>query len=129
MKSIFTAALFLTIMTCKAQDTSKSQFSKVDMEASFPGGSPGWNQFLSKNFRYPDEAVSNDIQGNIVVQFQIDEEGNVSDIKPISGPKKGGLREEAIRIIKISGKWEPAIRNNIKVKSIRKQTISFRIVK
>jgi protein TonB len=129
-------ALFLATMICTAQDTTtrkqdtaKRTFTIVEISPLFPGGTSAWQAFLGKNLRYPDEALGNEIQGDIVVQFDVDEDGNTSNIKAISGPKKGGLREEAIQIIRISGKWEPASRNGVKIKSWRKETISFKLVK
>lgn len=52
-------------------------------------------------------------------------DGEVSDIEAISGPTEGGLREEAVRVIKKSGKWVPAISHGRKVKSYKRQPIIF----
>ncbi|MCH5719985.1 energy transducer TonB [Niabella hibiscisoli] len=52
---------------------------------------------------------------NTTVQFIIDKEGNVTDVKTI-GKKAGyGMDEEAVRVIKKSGKWKPAIQNGREV--------------
>jgi protein TonB len=127
MKPLFTAAaLFLSILSCHAQiiDTTSA---KMSMEAHYPGGKPAWLKFLNKTLRYPDDAVNNEIMGNIVVQFQVDEQGNTSDIHAISGPKKGGLRDEAVRVVTASGKWEPQLEKGVKVTSVHKETISFKL--
>jgi periplasmic protein TonB len=102
-------------------------FTKVEIESDFPGGTAAWLRYLNKNLRYPDDAVNNEIQGTVVVQFIVDKEGNVSDVNPISGPENGGLREEAVRVIKKSGKWTPAVQNGRQVKSYKKQPIVFRL--
>ena len=127
MKFFFMAVLVLSMVNGQAQEGSKNTPSNSDSEASFPGGKPAWIQFLNKNLHYPDEAVNNEIKGDILVQFDVDEQGNVSNITAIKGPKKGGLREEAIRIIQLSGKWVPAMKNNVAVKSTGKETISFKL--
>ncbi|HMH24418.1 MAG TPA: energy transducer TonB [Puia sp.] len=130
MKAFFiAAALFLTISHTQAQDTSKKVYTKVYIESLYPGGTAGWNAFLGKNFHYPDDAVNNEIQGDVVVQFEVDEQGNVSNIQAVKGPTKGGLREEAVRVIKASGQWRPALQNGVAVKSVKKQTLSFRLSK
>jgi periplasmic protein TonB len=126
MKLFITAALFLSILSCHAQDVDPT-FAKVSMEAHFPGGKPAWLKFLNKTIRYPDDAVNREIMGDVVVQFQVDEQGNLSDIHAISGPKKGGLRDEAVRVITASGKWEPMLQNGVKVKAVLKETISFKL--
>ena len=102
-------------------------FTQLETEASYPGGSKEWMAYMNKNFKYPTEAVSMKIQGTVIVQFVVDKEGNVSDIEALSGPETGGLREEAIRIIKNSGKWIPGKQNGVAVKSYKKQPISYRL--
>src|SRR5579859_6783561 len=102
-------------------------FTKVEIESDFPGGAGAWLRYLNKNLRYPDDAVINEIQGTVVVQFIVDKEGNVSDVQAISGPENGGLREEAVRVIKKSGKWTPAVQNGRQVKSYKKQPIVFKL--
>ncbi len=104
-------------------------FTKVEIESEYPGGAPAWLRYLNKNFRYPDDAINNEIQGTVTVEFIVDKEGGVSDVEAISGPELGGLREEAVRVIKQSGKWIPAIQNGRKVKSYKKQPVIFRLEK
>ena len=100
-------------------------FTRVEIDASFPGGMTQWARFLNKNLRYPDEAITQGIGGTVMVQFVVDLDGNVSDVKAISGPETGGLREEAERVIKKSGKWVPAIQNGRHVKAYRRQPVTF----
>jgi protein TonB len=104
-------------------------FMKVEKESEFPGGSGAWLRYLNKNLRYPDDAINNEIEGSVMVQFIVDREGNVSDVEVISGPDKGGLREEAIRVIRKSGKWTPAIQNGRFVKSYKRQPVTFMMPK
>jgi len=110
-----------------AEDYEKT-FVKVEIESEYPGGPAAWLRYLNKNFRYPEEAINNEIQGVVVVQFIVDKEGNVSDVEAVSGPEQGGLREEAIRVIRRSGLWTPAIQNGRKVKSYKKQPVIFKLM-
>src|SRR5258708_20177061 len=102
-------------------------FLPVEFEAQFPGGMQAWARFLNKNLHYPEEAQNIDVQGQVVVQFVVDPNGNVSDVVAISGPEKGGLREEAVRVIKRSGKWTPGNQNGKMVKSYKRQPVTFQI--
>lgn len=112
----------------KADDDNDGRpWTKVEIDASFPGGQQAWARFLNKNLRAPDDAVNNNISGQVVVQFVVDKDGNVSDVEAISGPEQGGLREEAIRVIRKSGKWTPALQNGRYVKAYRKQPVIFQI--
>lgn len=110
----------------KRDETDYDQtFTKVEIESSYPGGAAAWTRYLIKTLRYPQEAQDNEIQGAVVVQFIVDKEGNVSDVEAISGPNE--LRDEAVRVIKKSGKWNAAVQNGRKVKSYKKQPILFKL--
>lgn len=100
-------------------------FTKVEIESEFPGGTSAWMRYLNKSLRYPQDAIDNEIQGTVVVQFIVDKEGNVSDVEAVSGAPE--LRDEAVRVIKKSGKWTPAVQNGRQVKSYKKQPIVFRL--
>lgn len=111
----------------KEKDSNDSIFRKVEIESYYPDGAGAWLRYLNKTFRYPQEAVDNEIQGTVIVQFIIDREGKTSEVQAIGGPVSGGLRQEAERVIQKSGRWEPAIQNGRKVKSYRLQPITFRL--
>jgi periplasmic protein TonB len=111
----------------KDEDEGDGIVLTVQIEAQYPGGMSAWQRYLNRTFKYPEEAVENLIAGAVVVQFVVDKEGNVTDVEAISGPEKGGLREEAVRVIKKSGKWTPAIQNGRQVKSYKKQPIIFQL--
>jgi protein TonB len=109
------------------EDDGNTIFTKVEVDASYPGGMQAWARFLHKNLNFPQDAVEKNIQGAVMVQFIVDKEGNVSDVEIVSGPTDGGLREEAIRVIKKSGKWTPAIQNGRVVKSYKRQPLVFQM--
>src|SRR5450432_1992025 len=100
-------------------------FTKVEIESEYPGGIAAWLRYLNKNLVYPEEASSAEIQGQVVVQFVVDKEGVVSDVEALSGPKE--LQDAAVRVIRKSGAWKPAIQNGRKVKSIKRQPINFKL--
>jgi protein TonB len=100
-------------------------FLKVEIESMYPGGPSAWERFLRRNLNFPDEAAENGIEGFVVVQFIVDKDGNVSNVEAVSGPQE--LRAEAIRVIKKSGKWTPAIQNGQPVKSYKKQPLGFKL--
>ncbi|MGZ5248055.1 MAG: energy transducer TonB [Flavitalea sp.] len=100
-------------------------WEKVEIESEFPGGLASWKRFLIKTLNYPEDAIEEEVSGTVVVQFIVDQEGNVSEVEAISGPDL--LKAEAIRVIKKSGKWTAAIQNGRKVKSYKKQPMTFRL--
>ncbi|HEX6426863.1 MAG TPA: TonB family protein [Niastella sp.] len=112
---------FDVLPTLPAEDDSDSIImTKVEIEAEYPGGAAAWQRFLNRNLRYPQEAIDNDeLSGSILVQFVVDEEGNVSNVEKVSGPE--ALGAEAVRVIKKSGKWTPAVQGGRYVRSLKKQ--------
>lgn len=101
-------------------------FHKVEKEASFPGGLDKWKRFLERNLNgeTPVENGSGEGMFSVVIQFIVDKEGNISDITPLTS-HGFGMEEEAVKVIRRGPKWIPAEQNGQKVKSYRKQVITF----
>ena len=124
---ILTAVVLFSVLRCSAQSTDTATYTKVEVEASYPGGSHAWLMFLNHNLRYPDEAVNKEIMGTVVVSFIVNTDSTISDVQAISGPKKGGLREESVRVITLSGKWVPGVADGRVVRSYKKQPLVFKL--
>lgn len=105
----------------KEEEDYNKVFQKVEIESDYPGGRIAWQRFLNKNLRFP---PVEEVQGTVVVQFIVGKDGSVSDVEAVSGPDE--LRGEAVRVIKKSGKWTPAIQNGHQVISQKRQPIIFR---
>ncbi len=99
-------------------------FITAEYPAEFPGGQSEWLRYLQKNLLYPEEAIEVGVQGMVRVQFIVDKEGNISDVKALNDPGEG-LAEEAVHIIKRGPKWKPAEQNGRKVIYRHIQTITF----
>ena len=76
----------------------------------------------------PQEAVEKGIQGRVLVDFIIDEEGKLRDVKVLKGVDPL-LDEEAVRIVSGSPKWKPGRLRGQKVKSEMSLYIEFRLEK
>ena len=103
-----------------------SPLSIVEIEAKFTGN---WENFLRKNLN-PEVPLNNDAPPGsytVLIQFVVDIDGSVSDIKALSSAGYG-MEQEAIRVFKKAAKWEPAIMNGFKVKAYRKQPITFMVM-
>jgi periplasmic protein TonB len=100
--------------------------TSVDVTAKFEGD---WVKFLIKNLK-PETPVNNNAPAgrySVVVQFVVDKEGNVSDIKALTNHGYG-VEEEAIRVLKKAPKWQPAIAGGFQVKAYHKQVIVFEVL-
>ncbi|MDE7127899.1 MAG: TonB family protein [Bacteroidales bacterium] len=89
-------------------------------------------QFLEKwvyqYLRYPKAAVENGIQGRVLVDFIIDKDGNVTDVKVVRGVDQL-LDDEAVRVISASPKWRPGRLKGNKVRTSMTIPVEFRLEK
>jgi hypothetical protein len=101
-------------------------FSKVEVEAGFPGGDAAWRNYLVKNLN-PDVPVNNDAPAGkytTIIKFIISRDGSVSNIQAETNLGYG-MEAEVVRIIQKSGNWTPAEQNNRKVNAYRRQPVTF----
>ncbi|SHI68430.1 protein TonB [Hymenobacter daecheongensis DSM 21074] len=81
---------------------------KAEQPARPVGGTEAFFEWIQKNQRYPDLARQRKIEGRVPVEFMIQPDGSLTDVK-LAGKRLGsGLDEEALRLIKAAPKWEPA---------------------
>ncbi len=100
-------------------------FTKVEVEAQFPGGEAKWNQFVQREVEKNIDELTEDGQaGTCEVQFIVDKEGNVSNVEALT-LKGSVLARVATDAIKRGPKWIPAIQNGRQVKAYRRQKIRF----
>src|SRR5204863_9064627 len=103
-------------------------FEQVDIEASLPGADIAWIKFLERNLK-ADVAVTHGAPAAIYtvwIQFIVDKEGIVSDIKTLTNSGYG-METEVARVLKKAPKWVPANQNGRIVKAYRKQPFTFQI--
>lgn len=94
-------------------------------EAVYPGGAQGWLQYMTSHFRSDVAGKNNAPSGRytVVLHFLVNKDGTVSDVEAENDPGYGTV-EEAIRTIKYSGKWLPAIQNNEQVRFLQRQQVT-----
>ena len=132
--------------TLRLSDGPKPSFRPVP-KAETPGTVVAWGDcdlkpsflssadpavFLEKwvyqYLRYPSYAVENGIQGRVIVDFIINEKGEVEDVK-VSRSVHVSLDEEAVRVIAASPKWRPGRHRGKKVKVLVSLPVEFRLDK
>jgi TonB family protein len=85
-------------------------FQAVEQMPSYPGGTQAMIDFLGKNTSYPEDAIKKGIQGTVYVQFIVEKNGSISNIKVIRGVHPS-LDAEAIRVTKLMANWTPGKQN------------------
>ncbi|MGC4102283.1 energy transducer TonB [Ferruginibacter sp.] len=109
----------------KSNDDENKVFTKVEKEAAFDGD---WGGFL-KRYLNPDVPNDNGApEGSytVVVKFIVSKDGSLSDISCESDPGYG-ICQEAIRVIKKTKNWIPAVQNGNNVTAYRRQPITFQV--
>lgn len=81
-------------------------FTIVEEMPAYPGGDAKLYEYLGKNIKYPQIARESGIQGRVFVNFVVEPDGSVSNVKVMRGIG-GGCDEEAVRVIKTMPKWKP----------------------
>ena len=113
-----------------------SIYNVVAHNAKYPGGDTECFKFLSENMRYPKLCQYFGVQGRVIINFVVEKDGSISNIRKLRGAGKvlsevdvtsykeknpesteelkAGqdlgdlLYEEAVRVMKLMPKWEPA---------------------
>ena len=92
------------------------------------GGRGAFKQYLETNMHYPEQALANEVEGKVTIQFTVESSGRVTDFKVLKGLGYG-CDEEVIRLIKNGPKWQPSKRADEPVKDNVKVRMKFRLPK
>jgi TonB family protein len=107
----------------KANDKIK-QDTTGEVEASYKGGNGKIRSFISSNFKLPQRTISLHKDGTVKIRFVIDTEGEVIEIAVLQSVEFA-FDEEAMRVISLMKKWNPASDKGKKVKAYRIQPITI----
>lgn len=105
-------------------------FTKVEVEAGFSGGEDAWRNYLRENLNanVPVDNRSPAGKYTVIVKFIVSKDGRLSEVMCENNPGYG-MCEEAVRVIKHSPMWTPAIQNGRYVNAYRRQPLTFVIEK
>ena len=88
----------------------------VEERPTFNGGDANeFSKWVNTRLVYPEIAKENGIEGRVTLQFTIDKEGRLGDVKVLSAPDKT-LADEAVRVVSSSPKWKPGKQRDRAVK-------------
>lgn len=100
-------------------------FVAVEQPAEFEGGMSALVDWLNNHTKYPEAARKNNIHGRVILKIIIEKDGSVTNPKIVRGVDPI-LDTEAIRVVKLMPKWEPARNNNIPVRSLYTLGVNFK---
>ncbi len=98
-----------------ADNDSIIDHDKVEESPIPPGGLPAFYKYVGKNMDYPNQARRAGIEGRVFVQFVVNTDGSILDVRTLKGIG-GGCDEEAERVIRNAPSWTPGTLNGKPVK-------------
>ncbi|MBO4642719.1 MAG: energy transducer TonB [Bacteroidaceae bacterium] len=101
-------------------------FDVVEENAQFPGGDEACFKWLSEHIKYPSICQEQGVQGRVIVQFVVNKDGTIVDVKTVRSPDPN-LTKEAERVVKEMPKWKPARQGNKNVRSRFNLPVMFRL--
>ena len=101
-------------------------FTIVEQMPSFPGGDEKMYKYLGNNIKYPQVARETGIQGRVFVNFVVEPDGSVSNVKVLRGIG-GGCDEEAMRVVKSMPKWKPGKQRGKPVRVSYNLPVNFKL--
>lgn len=103
-------------------EKSRKKFIKLP---TLGGGREFLKRFLSDNLIYPAEAMNNSIEGDVIVEYRVNNLGDVTEAHVVHGIGYG-CDEEALRLVRLL-KYQEVKNKGVKVTTNNKIKIPFRI--
>lgn len=104
--------------------SAKEEAKLPDTAPSFPGGENALHQFIRDNMKYPKKSASKGIQGEVVLSFTVMKDGRLANFRVECGINPE-LDKEAVRLLLVMPKWNPATRQGQSMAAEVMQTITF----
>lgn len=97
-------------------DEEEIHFIQVEVKPSFNGGDANeFSKWVNSKIIYPEIAKENGVQGKVTLQFTVNKDGSVSNVKVLRGVDSS-LDKEAVRVVSNSPKWTPGRQRDRAVK-------------
>lgn len=91
-------------------------FQLVETKPTFRGGDANqFSKWVNQRLQYPEIAKENGVQGRVMLQFTVNADGSVSNVKVLRGVD-ASLDKEAVRVVSSSPKWTPGKQRDRAVK-------------
>jgi TonB family protein len=102
------------------------EFTIADSQPAPKEGMKEFYSYITSNLKYPEQARRMGIEGKVFVEFVVDKDGKLIEVKAIKGIG-AGCDQEAVRVIKEAEAWVPAAVVDVPVKTKMILPISFKL--
>lgn len=100
-------------------------YTRDDTSPQFPGGEIELDKFVKNNLKYTEEMRKEGVSGSIILKFIVSKTGEINNIK-VKKSLSLNLDNEAIRILKLMPKWNPAVENGNFVSGRKSLVFNFK---
>ncbi len=97
------------------EDNSPVDFASIANVPEYPGGQEAFGKEFQNKFKWPALALEQGVSGRIVVQFVVEKDGSLTDIKVLKDLGMG-TGAETSRVLKLMKKWKPGVQNGKNVR-------------
>jgi periplasmic protein TonB len=111
----------------KMEKDKMGYYNRTEVLPAYKGGQNAIENYITNNIEYPQDAIDNNIEGIVIVQFGVDENGNISNVSTVGNKIGHGLEEEAIKVVSKMPKWTPGQVKGKNVKTWRTLPITYRL--
>ena len=101
-------------------------FMVAEQMPEYPGGMKEMLKFLQENVKYPENAMKNNVQGRVIVQFVVEKDGTLTEFK-VARSVDPDLDAEALRVLQIMPKWKPGMQRGKIVRVKFTVPVSFKL--
>lgn len=109
-------------------DDDKVFFGGIEIEPEFIGGELALMKFLKENLEFPYLAKKDDVSSRVSLEFIIEKDGSLSNIKVLKCTEPGyGFEDESIRVLGIMPNWKPGKQNGYPVRTRFIIPITYRL--
>lgn len=102
-------------------------FTIVEEAPEPVGGMEAFFKYVAESLEYPKAASRLHVSGRVFMQFVVEKDGSITDIKVLKGIG-AGCDEEAIRVLSEAPKWKPGKQRGQPVRVYKMLPIHFRLV-
>jgi protein TonB len=111
----------------KMEKDKMGYYNRTEVLPTYKGGENAIENYITSNIEYPQDAIDNNVEGVVNVQFGVDENGNISNVSAVGNKIGHGLEEEAVRVVSKMPKWMPGQVKGKNVKTWRTLPINYKL--
>ena len=114
-------------VNAKIEMDKQGYYSRTEISPAFEGGQSALENYINTNLQYPQQAIDNDVEGTVRVQFAVDDKGRISNVSTVGDKLGYGLEDEAMKVVSNMPKWKAGMVKGKGVKTWRMLPVIYKL--